>query len=209
MRLNKRGDSIYIERMKRLLILTAIAGIALPAAAFNPTRPNPNRVTVLQPPAYEASDVELRVAHNVRARLVSELRARGYEVVDSPMTIDDVQRTAAAVSGLYVEIAPAEVRGHAQGGVAVGTHNVGVDIGVIVSHVAADLYVYDGRSFEVIAQRHLAHDDVAVAPTGVGVGTYRMSAFFALPFIQNARYRAAAGAVVHDATEEIAKYTGR
>ncbi len=209
MRLNKCVDCIYIERMKRLLPVAVAVLVALPAFAFNPTRLNPNRITVLQPQPYDASDVELQVAHNVRARLLAELRARGYEAVDSPLTYDDVQRTGAAVSGLYVEIAPSEVRGHAQGNVAVAAHNVGVDIGMIVSHVAADLYVYNGRTFELVAQRHLAHDDVAVAPTGIGLGGYRVSAFVALPFIQWARYRAAAGAVVRDATDEIVKIAGR
>lgn len=211
MRLNKRGDCIHIEGMKRLALLLVViaAVVAQPALAFDPKRPLSNRITLLQAPAYDASELELQIARNVRDRLLGELRARGFDAADSKLTYDEAQRTGAEISGLYVEIAPSEVHAHSTGDVAVRTRNVGVDVAMLVSRVAAELRVYDGRSFALIAKRHISREDVRVVPTGIGVGSYRMSVWFALPFVQYARYRAAANLVVRDAAAEIESVTTR
>jgi hypothetical protein len=194
--------------VKRALVLLFVV-LVQPAYAFDPTFRGGNRVTLLQAPLYNAGNAELQLARNLRHRLVSELRGRGFEAVDSERTYADVQNEGRAVSGLYVEIAPSDVDSSATGAVAIDTRGAGVDLAMIVSRIAAELRVYDGRTFELIAKRHLSHQNVSVVPTGIGAGSYRLSVWFALPFVQYARYRAAAGAVVREAVEEIVTINNR
>lgn len=203
-RLIKSADCTYIEGMKRLaLFLLFVSVAAQPAVAFDPQNPVTNRITLLQAPAYDASDFELQITRNVRERLLGELRARGFAAVDSALTYDEAQRTGAQVSGLYVEIAPSDFHAHATGDVAVRARSVGVDVAMLVSCVAAELRVYDGRTFALIAKRHLSREDVSVVPAGIGAGSYRVAVWLALPIVQHARYRAAANGVVRDAAAEI------
>lgn len=210
MRLNKRRDCIYIVVMKRSLLLLVVAALVVsPAFAFDPSRPAVGQITLLQEPLYKGSDFEFRIARGVREGLLRELRGRGFDVTDSRDTYADVQRDGRAVSGVFVELAPSDAYAESRGDVAVSGRNVGVDIAMLVSRVAAELRVYDGRTFELIAKRHLSKADVRVVPTGIGIGSYHMSVWFGLPIFQYARYRAAAQAVVKDAAAEIAQITGR
>ena len=196
--------------MKRsLLLFVVLALIVSPSFAFDPTRPAVHRITLLQAPMYKGTDFELQIARGVREGLLRELRGRGFDVTDSGSTYADVQRDASAVSGLYVELAPSDAHSERSGDVAVSGRSVGVDVAMLVSRVAAELRIYDGRTLELIARRHLSKADVSVVPTGIGIGSYRMSVWFGLPFFQYARYRAAARAVVKDAAAEIAGIAGR
>jgi hypothetical protein len=59
-RLNKRPDCTYIDHMKRLLVLLAIAtALAAPAFSFDPSRHNGNRIAVLQAPIYNGGEYEI------------------------------------------------------------------------------------------------------------------------------------------------------
>lgn len=192
-----------------LIVLIVLIASAPAAFAFDPVKRDLNRITVLEPPLYGSTDVEMQIAGNVRRHLASELRSRGFDVVQSPATYADLQRSGATDAGLFVEIAPSDFDSSAQGDVAIAGRNAGVDLALLVSRVAAELRVYDGRTLALIAKRHLTRKDVSVVPTAIGAGGYRMSVWFALPFVRYARYRVTAGAIVNDAVAEIGKIAGR
>jgi hypothetical protein len=190
--------------MKRLLVLLAIAtALAAPAFSFDPSRHNGNRIAVLQAPIYNGGEYENRIATSVRRQLVRELRDRGYDAVDSRVSYEELQRSGRTSADLYVELAPADMYAHPTGGVTVRTRSVAVDVAVVVSRVAAELRLYDGRTLDLIEKKHLRRENVTVVPTDIGVGTYRMAVWFVLPFVEYVRYRSAISAVVRDAASVI------
>jgi hypothetical protein len=204
MRLNKGADCIYIGRMKRSLVFLAAIAIALPALSFDPVKHNGAlRMTILQEPVAEGGYVD-RVARRVHQQLVDELRDRGFDAIDGRASFDDISRGGRRDSDIYVEIAPAAESTRPLGGVGVNLPNATVDVAVVVSRVAAELRIYDGKTLNLIARRHLNRSSTTIVPTSVGVGTYRMSVWFALPFVEYVRYRNAVNNVVHDAATEIA-----
>ncbi len=189
--------------MKRLLVLLVIAAVAVPAFSFDPSRHNGHRIAVLQAPIYNGGEYEDRIATSVRRELVRELRARGFDAVDARMSYEELQRRRQSSADLYVEIAPADVYARPTGGVTVRTRRVAVDVAIVVSRVAAELRLYDGGTLDLIEKRHLRRENVTVVPTDIGVGTYRMAVWFALPLVEYVRYRSAVGAVVRDAATVI------
>ena len=190
--------------MKRLLILAIVVAVAVPAFSFDPSRHTGTRVALLQAPIYNAGEYENRIAGSVRHQLVRELRDRGFDAFDARMTFAELQREGRADADLYVEIVPGDTYAYPTGEVGVRTSNVALDVAVVVSRVAAELRLYDGRTLDLIGKRQLRHQNVTVVPTAIGAGTYRLSVWFALPVVQYMRYRSAVGAVVRDAATVIA-----
>jgi hypothetical protein len=202
--LNKRADCIYIDLMRRLALFAVAIAVAYPAFSFNPSRHTGTRVALLQEPIVHGGEYEDRIAANVRHQLVRELRDRGFDAYDARISYADLRREPRADADLYVEILPGDNYAYPTGGVGVRTSNVAVDVGIIVARVAADLRIYDGRTLDLVAKRHLRHENVTVVPTAVGAGTYRMSVWFALPVVQYLRYRSAVADVVREAATIIA-----
>ena len=202
--MNKRADCTYIDRMKRFAALFLALSVALPALAIDLRKRSGTReslrITVLQAPIY--GEYEDRVATRVRRQLVEELRERGLDADDGAMSFDDLARSGRGDADFFVEVVPTEDYAHPIGGVAVNVPNATVDVSVVVSRVAADLRIYD-RKLNLVAKRHLRHNSTSVVPTGVGVGTYRMSMWFALPIVEYLRYRNAVNGVVRDAAREV------
>ena len=189
--------------MRRLALAAILVAFAAQTAiAFDPTPRRGNRVTVLQAPLYNGSGYEDRVASRVRQQLVRELRRRGFDAVDGSMSYEELRRGDRIDSNYYIELAPSDAYATTTGGASVGVSHAAVDLSVIVSRVAAELRIYDGRTLDLVTKRHLSRENVAVVPTGVGVGTYRMSVWFALPIAEYVRYRSAVNAVVADAAAE-------
>ena len=204
MRLYKRGNVSTLMMMKRLVAVLALAlFLVQPALAFDTRKSTGNRITVLQAPVYRG-EYEDRVSARVRERLVDELRSRGFDAVDGRVTYDVLQREAPLDSDLYVELAPSRIDERPVAGVALPIPSGAVDIAVIVSRVAAELRVYDGRSLALISKRHLHAQNATVMPVAARAGGSRISAAIVLPFVEYARYRAAVNAVVGDAADEIA-----
>ena len=196
--------------MRRVLSFLAIAfAVAAPAFSFDTTRRPGNslRITLLQASIGNSYDGEDRVASRVRQQLLRELRERGFDAVDGGYSYVDLVRGGGIDSDFYVEIAPSSEAVTEAAGVGVGIRHVTVDLGVLVSHAAAELRVYDGRTLNLITKRNLHRRSVTVVPTAVSAGTYRAAVWIALPFIEYVRYRAAVGAVVDDAAAEIAGIT--
>ena len=178
--------------------------LVVPSAfAFDTGHKTGNRVVVLRSTLDNEGQSESRAAVRVREQLIRELRDRGFDASDARMTYDQFRREGQLDADFIVELAPgeSEARSVAEGGVRVP--NATVDIAVIVSRVASELRVYDGRTLDVIAKRHLQSHTTTVVPTGVGAGTYRMGVFVAMPFVEYFRYRAAVNAVVDDAADQI------
>jgi hypothetical protein len=191
--------------MKRFLILLVAIAVAAPAFSFDPTRrTGAIRLTVVAAPIFNGGDYEDRIASRVRRQLVDELRERGFDALDGRVTLEELDHRGRLDSDFYVEIAPSGSYATPAGSVGVRAPNVTVDVAVVVSRIAAELRVYD-RTLTEIARRHLNREDTTVVPTGVGVGTYRMSVWFALPFVEYVRYRTAVNSVVEDAAKEIAR----
>jgi hypothetical protein len=190
--------------MKRLALFAVAVAVACPVFSFNPSHHTGTRVALLQAPIDQGVEYEDRIAANVRHQLVRELRDRGFDAYDARISYADLRREQTTDADLYVEIVSGGSYAVPTGEVGVRTSNVAVDIGIVVARVAADLRIYDGRTLELIAKRHLRHENVTVVPTAVGAGTYRMSVWFALPVVQYLRYRSAVGDVVREAATIIA-----
>jgi hypothetical protein len=137
-------------------------------------------------------------------RLSKELQRQGFDCALAHQTYGDLDRHAEGNADWYVEIVSGQAGGHPLGGIGVGGSNVGAEISLVVARVAAELRVYDGRTLELFDSFDLHRSAMAVVPTALGVGGRHLYAYIALPFIQYARYRAAAGAVARDAASMIA-----
>ncbi len=192
--------------MKRALIACLLAAVAVPALAFRTTLRRGDRVAVLRPQITDDDRGEERVAKTVCVYLQRELRSRGMDAYDAHMTYDDVRREGSTDVDYYVEVVASNVASVPVGEVGVGNRNVGVDVAVIVSHVAATLRIYDGRTLEVIDTIALRRNASAIMPTAIGIGGDRVGLWLAIPFVQYSRYRAAARAVAQDAAAQIASF---
>jgi hypothetical protein len=194
-------------RMKRLVLAVIVFSMAVPAMAFRPTLHRGERVGVLRPLTFDGRDGD--VANAVTRSLQRELRARGIDAVDAGITFDDLQREQRIDADYFVEVVSSDADGGPFGGIGVGGDHVGVDISVIVSRVAAQLRLYDGRTLQLIDTYDMQRSAKAVMPTAIGVGGRHVGLWVALPFVHYARYRAAARAVAADAATAIVAETRR
>jgi hypothetical protein len=192
--------------MKRLILIFTML-IAIPAFGFNTTLTRGDRVGVLLPSVLDQSDEW--VARAVSSYLTRELRDRGLDAFDARMDYDDLRTEDRIDADYYVEVISGDGESRARGGIGIGTDSLGVDLGVIVSHVAARMRIYDARTLEMLDEYDLQRGNTTVLPTAVGVGGRHVSAWIALPFVQYARYRAAARAVAREAASRIAVEAGK
>lgn len=189
--------------MKRLALGLILLSFALPAAAFRTTLHRGDRVGILLPDTGADAGFPRTVAMAVTRSLERELRARGVDASDMRMTFDELRSAGQSDADYYIEVSRGDGDAHALGGIEVGDYNVGVDISVVVAYVAARLNIYDGRSLELIDSYDFQRRATAVMPTGIGIGGRSVGLRLALPFVQYARYRAAARAVAAEAAGAI------
>ena len=173
-----------------------------PLFSFDTNRRGGNRVTVLEAPHYGRNADADRVSRHIRERLVRELLNRGFDAEDCGMTYVEVQRRGGFDSGLLVELTPADASERSIADASVRVPNGSIDIAVVVSRIAAELRVYDGRSLELVAKHRLQSQVASVVPGGAGVESRSTSISVGLP-MDYARYRAAINGVVDDAANEI------
>ena len=185
--------------MKRIALAVLITLVAFPALAFKTTLRRGDRVAVLHPEGGYGQDIALAVTRN----LARELRERGVEASDVRFTYDEVRGDDSVTADYFIEVVRGDADAAPLGGVGIGDLNVGVDISVVVAHVAARLNLYDGRTLELIDSYDFQRRATSVMPTGIGVGRRNLGLWVALPFVQMARYRAAARAVASEAAEAI------
>src|SRR4029077_2221510 len=136
MRLNKAR----IAAVKPLGLLLAFA-IAIPAFALTRSPRPGDRIGVLRISDDYTQAAEQAVAKTVTADLRHELRDLGFDAYDARLTYDQLSRNSLPAAEYFVEIVSSNSSGHSLGGANVATGAVGVQVGVVVSHVAAQVVV--------------------------------------------------------------------
>ena len=191
--------------MKRLVLgLLLLAATPLFAINTNVLRKG-DRVAVLR----MSEDFELRseriVAGAIESGLPRELRKRGFDAVESRLTYDDLRRGDDGGAKYYVEVVSARAADRGVGEIGTAAANVYASVGVIVSRVAAEVRLYDGKTLELVDRWSLSRKSTSVQPTSVGVGGRSIFAAIALPFFQYGQYSNAASDIARDAAERIAQ----
>ena len=182
--------------MKRLTLALCLLLVAGAAHAFDP-EPAPVRIGILRAPdAFHYENAE-HVHRAITASLRDELRSRGLETVMVDWTYDELPRDAQPVADFYVEIA-GDSRTEDRGGVGVGGRHASVSLGMLVSDVAADVFVYDAFTLEQLAHESMSKRDKAFVPTSVGLGGGNLFAWIATPFIERAQVRSVARQLARD-----------
>jgi hypothetical protein len=191
--------------MKRLLFLGLLL-VATPLLAINTTvLRRGDRVGVLRMSERFEIASEETVARTIESDLPRVLRDHGFDAFDAHVTYDDVRRGDGPGAAYYVEVVGARAGDREAVGVGVGAENVYASIGVVVSRVAAEVRLYDGKTLELVDRWDLSKRSTAVVPTSVGIGGRFVWAAIALPFVHYGQYRSAAHDVARQAAERIAQ----
>ncbi|HEV7922459.1 MAG TPA: hypothetical protein VGR02_16875 [Thermoanaerobaculia bacterium] len=148
--------------------------------------------------APEDADLASLVGRNLRA----ELRRKGFDAFVTDRTMENARPEDA---DYYVELMPSSGTGdYPIGDVEIGSRNVAGGVTVVLSRVAAEVRLYDGRTLEQVASYDLRQTKVMPVPSWISVGGRNFYTVLGLPFVQYAQYRRAAGAVARDAAARIA-----
>jgi len=191
--------------MKRL-VLGLLVLVSTPLFAINTSvLRRGDRIGVLRMPEVFDVATERTVASTIERDLPRVLRERGFDAFDAQATYEDVQRGSGLGAAFYVEVVGARAADREAVGVGVGAENVFGTIGVVVSRVAAEVRLYDGKTLELIDRWDLSKKSTAVVPTSVGLGGRFFFAELALPFVHYGQYRSAAHNVARQAAEKIAQ----
>jgi hypothetical protein len=191
--------------MKRLLLLGLVLA-ATPLFAINTTMLHRgDRIGVLRMNEQFDAGAERTVANAIENALPRTLRDHGFEAFDAKSSYDDVRRGDGPNAAFYVEVVGARSGDREAVGFGVGAETVYASIGVIVSRVAAEVRLYDGKTLELIDRFDLSKKSTSVVPTSVGVGGRFFWAELALPFVHFGQIRSAAHDVARQAAEAIAR----
>ena len=190
--------------MKRLLLLGLLLA-ATPLFAINTTvLRRGDRIGVLRmSERFDGS--EQTVANAIENVLPRALHERGFDAFDAQRTFEDIRGGDAPPAAFYVEVVGAHAREREAAGIGVGAETVGATLGVIVSHVAAEVRLYDGKTLELVDRWDLAKKNTTVAPTSLGIGGRYFWGAIALPILHFGQYRSAARDVAQQAAERIAE----
>jgi hypothetical protein len=188
--------------MKRMLTLSALLLVAGSAFAFDPkpAAPTTPRVGVLRI-AEDYDHGEAYVARLMVQDLRKELRERGIDAYDTGLTYDEVSRGDGEDADYFVEIAGAGANSGSYAGVGIGSWDFGVGVDLVVSHVAAEVRIYDGRNGELVKRQELRKRNTAVMPTSLYLGGSRWFAAIATPFVQARQYRTITRSAARDAAQ--------
>jgi hypothetical protein len=179
--------------MRRIIFAVALL-TATTASAIN-TATHPIRIALLAPANRYLDRRDAQASEIIRSQVQNELRDLGYDVFT---TNDDRPRADYSI----------DILGPGGGGYPVAEIGVpvgrgGIDFAVIVSHVAASVNVYDGRSFELLHTLDLHKKSTMVAPSAIAIGSRPFWAVIAVPFVEWAQSRSGVRAVAHDAARQI------
>ena len=189
--------------MKRLIFLL-IGAITVPAFGLTMTPRPGDRIGVLRISGHFEYRSERTVAATVQNDLRRELQDLGFDAFDARATYDELLRSGPGAADYYVEVVSGYASGRPFGAVAASMEGVGVEVGVVVSSVAAQVRLYDARTLNAVETYDLGKDSTAVVPTAIGLGGRTLWAAIMLPFVQYGQYRAAAHDVAHQAALRIA-----
>lgn len=186
----------------RRTVLAVVLLAAATATAFN-TDPHPIRIALLAAPDHWVDRRDAQTADLMRNHLRSELRELGYDAFITGDRLTDLGRDERPEADYYLDVAGA-AGGYPVGGIAfpVG-RSAGAEIGIVVSHVAASVNVYDGRTLDLVHTIDLQKRKTSVAPTAIGIGGRWFWAALAVPIVEWSQYRAGVRAVAHDAALQI------
>jgi hypothetical protein len=144
----------------------------------------------------------------VRGAIRNALRERGFDAFTVREHYDDLVR-GRTDADYYVEIVSSSSESHPVGGVAIPVGgSIGAEIDVLVSRLAAEVRLYDGKTLDEVRTFDLRRRQTTVAPAAVIVSR-PLWAFVALPLVDWARARAAARGLGTDAAAQIAAELGR
>src|ERR1041385_1015528 len=135
--------------MKRLLLLGLLLA-ATPLFAINTTvLRRGDRIGVLRmSERFDGS--EQTVATAIESVLPRALHERGFDAFDAQRTFEDVRNGDAPPAAFYVEVVGARAPARGAAGIGVAAENVGTTLGVVVSRVAAEVRLYDGKTLELV-----------------------------------------------------------
>src|SRR6185503_10170615 len=154
------------------------------------TDSHPIRIALLAAPEEWADRRDAQTADLVRNLLRGELRELGYDAFITADRVTDLGDPDTPQADYYLDVAGI-ADGHPVGAVGfpVGRH-AGAEVGVFVSHVAASVNVYDGRTLDLIRTIDLQKRKTSVAPTAIGIGGRWLWAAIAVPIVEWSQYRA-------------------
>ena len=190
--------------MKRFLTAAACLTLATSAFAINTEVKRGDRIAVLAMPAKYTLAEERRAGEAVQEFLRQELAARGFDAYRVDESYDALVREDRGNADFYVEIAAAEGNSHMEGVGGLGTRTVFIDLGVLVSHVAAEMRLYDGRTLELIDRFDLKEHHTSIAPAAIGIARVPIFGAIVLPSMRRAQIRSAAHDVAVKAADRIA-----
>ena len=191
--------------MKRLLPL-ALLLLTTPLLAINTAGVlrRGDRIGVLRmSERFDGS--EQTVANAIENVLPRALHDRGFDAFDAQRTFDDVRNGDAPPAAFYVEVVGAHARQREAAGIDISGDTVGTTLGLIVSHVAAEVRLYDGRTLELVDRWELSKKSATVTPTSFGIGGRYVWGAIALPILHYGQYRSAARDVAQQAAARIAE----
>lgn len=189
--------------MKKILPLLLCA-IAIPALALTTTPRPGDRVGVLRMSDRFAYGAEQTVASTIQNDLRRELHDLGFKAFDARITYNELLRRGPGEADYYVEVVSAYAAGRPVGAVGAAIDGLAVEMGLMVSNVAAEVRLYDGRTLNLVESYDLARRNTAVVPTGIGIAGRSIFAAIMLPFVQWGQYRSAAHDFAHQAALRIA-----
>lgn len=191
--------------MRYAAIVTLILFSAIPVIAFDPeAEPESPRVAILHTDAGDDFET-LRVAAMMRGYLARELRGEGFDAFESRATYEELlEGKEAAAADYYVEFVRAHAGDDGYGGVAVAGRHGGVELGLVVSRVAAAMRIYEGQSLGLIHEFNVQANDRAVMPTAIGIGGRHVGVWVGMPFLRAIRHRGIARDAARDAAQSIA-----
>ncbi len=189
--------------MKPLAVVLLLAA-SVPVFAIDVNVKRGVSVGVLTISERHAYTSEHRIADALQNYLRDELGTRGFDAFRVAETYDELQRNDRANADYYVEVVSSHGDANVMGAVGVGGGPIAAEVGVVVSHVATELRLYDGRTLELIDRYDLHQRRTGIAPTGVGIGGRSIIAWIAVPIVQRAQYRAVVHDVARDAADRIA-----
>lgn len=189
--------------MKQLMFLVAFA-MTVPTFGLTVTPRPGDRVGVLRISGHFDDRAERTVANTVQNYLCGELQDLGFDAFDARETYDELLRNGPSGADYYVEVVSGYASGRPVGVVGAAVGDLALELGVVVSRVAAQVRLYDGRTLNEVETYDLQRDSTAVVPTAVGIGGRSIWAAIMLPFVQYGQYRSAAHAMAHQAALRIA-----
>jgi len=178
--------------------------MTVPAFGLTVTPRLGDRVGVLRISGRFDYRTERSVASTVQNDLRGELQDLGFDAFDARATYDELLRNGPGRADYYVEVVSGYASGRPMGAVGAAVGDLALEVGVVISRVAAKVRLYDGHTLNVVETYDLQKDSTAVVPTGVGIGGRSIWAAIMLPIVQYGQYRSAAHVVAHEAALRIA-----